>query len=420
MNYLDEGTPVVIWGCGEIGRKVYWAVQNIYDIRFFADSKVPQDSTIGGGVSFYGYPVHHPSVLAGTKGKHVVIVAIQNWEQVVPQLQEYGLEPLIDYIPHTLVQYNQIDIDILRYLPDIATKEQYVDKARAGKKLFITYGMCHMQLYERILLLNKEFSEQYILFSVPSLNFVKGKNGYLLSEDWYWRKCDLLIHHQLNRMITYNPHTNQMKNVLRPDCIRCCVTPAACNVYFPQGQEWPQSIAQIKYMFSSRMDKFITQMIQKGLSKEEIRRSVLSENFLDTSFIMKHRDTSFKVLELAEQNCDIKIADYIKENYAKEILFYSVVHPTENVMIEIANRILMHLGFKKDLRTNYTPDEIPYIWNHAGIQVVYPCVAAAYGITHIVRNRVFMFWNTELTLEQFIDEYIAMNAPCSAHTADTK
>lgn len=51
-----------------------------------------------------------------------------------------------------------------------------------------------------------------------------------------------------------------------------------------------------------------------------------------------------KMTETRENEFDVKMVDYLKGNYFKELLFEATNHPTENVFIEEVKRILLYLG----------------------------------------------------------------------------
>jgi hypothetical protein len=57
-------------------------------------------------------------------------------------------------------------------------------------------------------------------------------------------------------------------------------------------------------------------------------------------------------LENQEKNIDIKISDFIKQNYRKELLFYRDVHPTLFLLKEVAVRILKFLSIPYNTNFN--------------------------------------------------------------------
>lgn len=63
-----------------------------------------------------------------------------------------------------------------------------------------------------------------------------------------------------------------------------------------------------------------------------------------------------EILKENEKTTDIKVTDFILENYKKYRLFLSKDHPTSIIFIYCANKILEHLNLEKlnlDLEENY-------------------------------------------------------------------
>lgn len=88
-------------------------------------------------------------------------------------------------------------------------------------------------------------------------------------------------------------------------------------------------------------------MMRNGLEKEEIINIVSKKNFISKNDIDKKVKESFLKLQEHEMNVDIKISDYIENNYRKKQLFYSPNHPVEDLLLEYCNRILTYMGFSQ-------------------------------------------------------------------------
>ena len=93
-------------------------------------------------------------------------------------------------------------------------------------------------------------------------------------------------------------------------------------------------------------DKYVNSLLDKNFSLLEILSAIKQENFILKEDINQKIETSFAELERRECNKDIKIADYLRENYKKRQLFYSPNHPCNEVLIEYIRRILQQLGYE--------------------------------------------------------------------------
>jgi hypothetical protein len=75
-----------------------------------------------------------------------------------------------------------------------------------------------------------------------------------------------------------------------------------------------------------------------------------------------------------ESECDIKISDFILENYKEKQLFYDPSHPTETLLCEMGKRVLTKIGCRC-LRPMY----LEPILNDTEL-FIYECVNEALGL----------------------------------------
>ncbi|PVZ70242.1 WcbI family polysaccharide biosynthesis putative acetyltransferase [Pelagibaculum spongiae] len=80
-----------------------------------------------------------------------------------------------------------------------------------------------------------------------------------------------------------------------------------------------------------------------GVGLTECKQILSSHNYLE-SISMVAIEQSISELKNRELRVDVKVVDYIIENYATERLFHTFNHPTSLLLIEYSSRILKHLG----------------------------------------------------------------------------
>lgn len=68
---------------------------------------------------------------------------------------------------------------------------------------------------------------------------------------------------------------------------------------------------------------------------------------VEADAVIANAENSIHELYLREKYCDIKITDFIEENYKEEQLFYSPNHPNERLINEYVNRMIEYLGYKR-------------------------------------------------------------------------
>lgn len=81
---------------------------------------------------------------------------------------------------------------------------------------------------------------------------------------------------------------------------------------------------------------------------DEIADAINNTDMYKKEDIIKNFEHEMKKLKEREKNCDIKISDYIEENYRWKQLFYDPNHPTNDVIKEKAIRVLDILNIKSN------------------------------------------------------------------------
>ena len=107
---------------------------------------------------------------------------------------------------------------------------------------------------------------------------------------------------------------------------------------------------------------------------EKVENKLNSVNYYGKNFCLRHVEASLKRLEIREmypydypKPVDVKISDYIRENYINKRLFYTMNHPTDDILYETTNRImkLLNLNFVKFVKKDFLKDIV---------FPIYPCV----------------------------------------------
>ena len=150
----------------------------------------------------------------------------------------------------------------------------------------------------------------------------------------------------------------------------------------------------------------------RGGGINEIKDEIENGDAVTEEFIKESFDLELKKLKAREKHCDIKISDFIEENYKKTLLFYEPYHPTSKILFEKGRRILEILKIDIDESC-----EVSDLLDGAEV-FVYGCVKRALGLEYtqkyIRKNNIrntyrYTLCNTSLTLEEYIEEYIIWN-----------
>ena len=87
----------------------------------------------------------------------------------------------------------------------------------------------------------------------------------------------------------------------------------------------------------------IINMKNKGLSLNNILKL-----YDDNKINFKYEERKYKginILKSKEKTCDVKVSDFILENYKKEKLFYMPNHPTRIILKEMSKQILKKIKY---------------------------------------------------------------------------
>ncbi|MBO5166764.1 MAG: hypothetical protein J6B90_09240 [Lachnospiraceae bacterium] len=371
MLFLEKGKKIVVWGIGRIGSKVIKKWGESYHICFAIDEKAESVS-----LEYLGYRVYGVSKLAELADDDLMlVVAMEDWKSVMPQLADLGMQMFRHWVPFSLLEYDCINPDFC-YLLNTEEEKKYAFKRLAqGKLILSTYGMCHMTAYKRMLLSSSEFAEKYILIDLPAINAGTHANYALLQENTVWSSCDLILYSSYSMGFYRDspdvPDPDQLVAMLDKNCRIISITSAAFKGYFPQHIAPPYFTPEIRYKYAWG-DKNIDKMIIAGTTDDEIITAIVSADFYPEEYVERFFNHSLKILEGAEENCVIKIADYIRENFKDKLLYYSCTHPIVEVLLEIGRRLCNELGITDVRYESFLTD--PWFQMDTNEELIYPCV----------------------------------------------
>ena len=70
-----------------------------------------------------------------------------------------------------------------------------------------------------------------------------------------------------------------------------------------------------------------------------------SNTFYSKEFVLGNAEASIEELQKRELDCDVYATDYIKDNWQKDVLFYSMNHPNRNLLNHICRQVADSLDF---------------------------------------------------------------------------
>jgi len=343
------------------------------------------------GKTFHDIKVYSPYEKNINIEKYGIIVASMSYPAISAQLQIIGLKEFENFIPITLANliYNK------------------------NKKLAIIYGNCHTEIIEEYLSEYKSFSDKICFYPMPKthksniMNFNSTSISFL-------KHCDLCIY-QGFQDDAYGKDlvVKYILSILKKDCDFIKIT----NVHGHAEAFFPQTITNVgkgQDLFPYG-DKNIDKLINEKKSVTEIISILKEDNIYTKKQVMDNLNYQIESLIQRQEGCDIKIVDYIEQNYTKKRLFDDLYHPTNFLLKEFARRILKQLNIYTDEFENV---EIEKNLNTYKLPI-YPCVAKHLNLEYKSDTGRLPYYNftgeklypgetygKELAFDDYIREYI--------------
>ena len=416
MFLYNNNIKIAIFGCGIIGIKTYYKFRKKYDVVAFIDNNLKEKDKYIYGIKVYSYK----DFLEYNKNINaLIIISTDKYEkEIANQLIASNKNIYYDYIPYWCLEYNHIDYIRLKNIVnnDLDALELIIKKMKKNLKGVIIYGNCQADGIRRFLINNVEFTEKYIIITIPPI-WDRQNLKQVINDNLLWKECNLLIT-QIIREENYWGKEYSFNSIIKKLSINkkdnytiIKIMNMKFNGYFPQdGNEVFCGYNDFDWEGIQCRDKNIIKYLRENKNGDvnEFLNIIKKEDFYSKEFINNFEKEEFNRLEMLEKQCDVHISDYILKNYKKQVLFYCPYHPKASVVKEYAIRILEYIGIKdKDfIKEDYIEqwlDKYPY--NHM-CEVVYPSVIKHLGLPNEFNNKLYYLNNRIFDVPMNFDEAI--------------
>lgn len=320
LSYIRK-KKIVLFGAGDKGRKFY--------VDFCRELKI--DHCISNNPEEKVFKIENNRICDVMPiGKSVkneddfIIICASDSISMQTQLSDLGYCMGMDYI----------DSELYRILA-------------GDKKIALFYGVCYMRAIKECLDYSDAFRGNYNSFYF--LDYVKYSMTekslfYLLIES-----CDLFI------FTSYlAPHSLRQLDAfflrLKNDCTKVSIPLITFTGFHPRirgkvNDSNPYCIISSKAPYSpfSIEDLNINSLIEEHKFTSEIVDIVSDLNYYSKDFLENNLVKEIQRLRFAEKFSNIKISDFIQENYDKARLFLNESHISNILLIELSKRILIYL-----------------------------------------------------------------------------
>jgi hypothetical protein len=198
------------------------------------------------------------------------------------------------------------------------------------KKKIIFFGSCQIEAISK--LLNKILKLENSKVIINWQYMIIDKD---LPEELF--DCDIFIYQPYSGP-KINYHTDLIISKLKKN-VKTISIP-----FLSFGGYWPDSVTDIRNNLT-KSDKLIYGLfpqqsfeLSKYLTIEEAFEK-FDKNFISSNKIKEHIQICFEKIQQVEEKCDIKILNYMKDNYKTQQIFYTIQHPCNNLLIYITVKL---------------------------------------------------------------------------------
>lgn len=373
---------VYLFGAGKIGKEFYLKQKEKLNIVGFFDNDP--------NAVMDDLPILKPVFRTELDKAAYIIVCSVHEDEMSKQLIDAGYIPFEDFT--SMYLYKAFE----NFLPE--------------RKVAFFYGTCHTNAVMNVLLNTLEFTDIYngICIRVNSKKILDMKATEMIFE-----LADLVVFEN------YFGSMAQKKRHLFRNSI------SIPTVFFEA--EWPQADIKKEYDLFCKMagkyqkeykdtllanqDIFVNRLIIDGKSEDEIMDLLMSPKFISKEQILTNIKKNFSIIKVAEKSVDIKILDFLKDNYKSIRVYKNYAQLGECLTREYARRILCLLGIDNfqlvsDSIILYPTTDVP----------IYPCVADCLELEMINKNTRYNILKSavkegeallySLTFEEYMHEYI--------------
>ena len=310
MTYQEEKKKLIIFGSGKVAT------------RFLVNERLNIDGVFDNnkaGNIFWDITITRPVY----NSQYYIIIAIQNpfiYREIKKQLCTLGYTEFNDFIPYTIYK----------------------------KKMAVAYGNCHMAAVKSYLEREKMLQNTYGFYPLLPIQNIEDIQEY----DQVFERTDLFLYQQIRKENRYGEcyaSINILPKLSKE--VKCIAIP---NLYgmpkclFPQLKR-PSDANGLFCMFNNGIDVKIQQCFKEGISVDIIKNKIKFGGFYSDENIQRGWDEFIGKLIQREQQWDIKISDYILDNYKTKKLFAEPWHIMPILAKEMAQRTLDVLGIKTNI-----------------------------------------------------------------------
>ena len=408
---------ISIWGTGSVGKRMYAYLKIRTEIVCFYDNNENK-----AGQFLEGVPVKQ---WIPAESSEFIVIASSFYEEIIPLLIQEGLTIFKDFTLYTFIENPFLsEYKMLYRLQKCMGGWQREDwiRYKGEKEIVVIHGGCHAEGLGNLLALHTQFREKYKIVITPHIMSLLPTQDKMTHEiaEYYMRDDNFLgaidiFFYQLSHIWPkfIDPHTLMSK--LSVDCKKYALSSLEFFGYFPQCRhrlyKFFCSCTDLNLVYAlTYADHNIEKLYCERKNADEISRILEDEEFLQEDEVTEFFRVSLSLLQMAEDGVEIKINDYIEKYGKTSQLFTDPGHPTQELLMEYANRIIRFLIPDSILmQENDYRRAFQDVYPTRAAVLIYPCVRKALGLKNFY-EKVYIVRGVPLTMKEYIHEYVRILA----------
>lgn len=377
-------TKIVLYGTSSAGKLAYYKYRSHFEILGFMSSGAQSGK-------FCGIDILPNSQILPLCRQGAKIIVLDNDTKCCRSLSEKrGLKLYDNFLPVSLFEYEMIDC---LELYSMCSKEEFarvLSILMRGKKGALINGNCQTEPIAKYLRYNERFSKEYVFLKTTVVHRFTEQNIGILSDKAFLDCVSLFMTQKIS---LNNNHCREASSELMfkklPDtCKKVMINNYWFQGYFPQHKKNEYNVLTDMYTYGAFNwgDEILDKLVAEGRNADEIYAFAKSNKVVDKKELEELIASQFADMRAREKPCDIKMADYIEENYKKRVLFYSCNHPVNELLKLSATKILRFIGLYAEdepvrFRYESSLDSKPML--KSVTETIYPAVLHHLGMNDI-------------------------------------
>lgn len=136
MQYIPDGTEIVLWGLGEVGKRILAGEFGNYKISFAVDRKWMQRRIeLDKMENTENIAVYFPDVLDEMPlDDKVLVLSTYKWKEIADNLEKKGKRIFRDYMPYSYLRSGPVlDVGFLWFFENDSDRKALLKKYSLGK-----------------------------------------------------------------------------------------------------------------------------------------------------------------------------------------------------------------------------------------------------------------------------------------------